>query len=366
MKHYHTEKRLGRFIEVDGRQLLHFSGTSYLGMGALPEFRKLVSEGAEIFGPCHGSSRHSNVRLGIYDRFEQYFAKQAAAEKALVFSSGYMAGSAAVQTIAPTADLIMAAPDSHPAILPIGYRHDPLGDFSSWADQVIHECHIRKNAHILLLANAVNPLIPEVHDFHWIDKLSRSNRYTLVIDDSHAFGVIGNAAFGSYSKWQHLPVDLLIAGSMAKALALPGGILLGNHFLLGKIEQHVIFRSSSPPAPGPLHAFLEGQDLYLKQHVHLKENIKYIYEKIKNSLGFRMHPDYPVISFLNERWVDALEKKGIILSSFSYPSPDAPSVNRLVLSAHHRKEDLDYLLVNLEKVVSQDGESNTPPSQKFT
>jgi 7-keto-8-aminopelargonate synthetase-like enzyme len=214
---------------------------------------------------------------------------------------------------------------------------------------VIHECGIRKNAHILLLANAVNPLIPEIHDFQWIDKLSRSNRYTLVIDDSHAFGVIGNGVFGFYSKWQHLPIDLLVAGSMAKALALPGGILLGNHFLLEKIEQHVIFRSSSPPAPGPLHAFLEGQDLYLKQHDHLKKNIKYVYEKIKTSQGFRMHSDYPVISFSNEHWVDVLEKKGIILSSFSYPSPDDPPINRLVLSAYHIQEDLDYLLMNLAK-----------------
>jgi 7-keto-8-aminopelargonate synthetase-like enzyme len=319
-------------------------------MGALPGFRELVKEGTEMYGPSHGSSRHSNVRLEIYGRFEGFFSQAAKAEKALTFSSGYMAGMVAVQTALPQTDLFFAAPDTHPSILPSGYKMDPDCDFSSWVENVIERCEKEKGADILLLANAVNSLKPEIYDFDWVKSLSGENRYTLLIDDSHAFGVWGEGIFGTYGKWQHLPVRLLVAGSLGKALALPAGMLLGSSELLGKAENHVIFRSSSPPAPGPLYAFLEGQSLYASQHRKLKENMAYCHERIGEQASFRMLPDYPVITFEPEAWVDLLEKAGIILSSFPYPTPHDPPVNRLVLSAYHLKEDLDYLAENLYKL----------------
>ncbi|MDN3687872.1 aminotransferase class I/II-fold pyridoxal phosphate-dependent enzyme [Cyclobacterium jeungdonense] len=349
MSHTYPTSQLGRTITYQGKDYLHFSGTSYLGMGILPEFKELLIQGIHKHGPNHGSSRNSNVQLSLYDAFEARFAAGSGAAEAAVLSSGYMAGQLAVCTLRPLADLTWTAPDTHPAITlenqhPIGLSH------KQWQKKCIAKSHELIGQKILLLSNAVNPLIPEIHDFEWTKKLSPANKYYLLIDDSHAFGLLGKGIFGTFAQWKHLPVEVLVAGSLGKALALPAGIILGNHSLISRVRENPIYRTSSPPAPAFLSAFLDGQDYYLKQQQKLKENLQQIASALKGMGSFKFLPQYPVISFEPESWVERLHQIGFILSSFPYPLQDSPAVNRIVLSAWHLPSDLEALVLALKKL----------------
>ena len=349
MSHTYPTSELGRTITYQGKDYLHFSGTSYLGMGTLPEFKELLIQGILKYGPNHGSSRNSNVQLSLYEVFETQFAAGAKADEAVLLSSGYMAGQLAVNTLRPLADLTWTAPDTHPAITlesqqPIGLTHN------QWQKKCIAKSRELMGQKILLLSNAVNPLIPEIHDFEWTKKLSPANKYYLLIDDSHAFGLLGQGVFGTYTQWEHLPVEVMVAGSLGKALALPAGIILGNPSLIRRVRENSIYRTSSPPAPAFLNAFLDGQDYYLKQQQKLKDNLQYMASALEGVGRFRFLPTYPVISFEPESWVEQLHQKGFILSSFPYPLPDSPAVNRIVLSAWHERKDLEALVQTLKKL----------------
>ncbi|WP_162416327.1 aminotransferase class I/II-fold pyridoxal phosphate-dependent enzyme [Cyclobacterium roseum] len=349
MSHTYPTSQLGRTITHQGKDYLHFSGTSYLGMGTLPEFKELLIQGIHKYGPNHGSSRNSNVQLSLYEAFEAQFAAGSGAAEAAVLSSGYMAGQLAVNTLRPLADLTWTAPDTHPAITlesqqPIGLTH------KQWQKKCIAKSHELMGQKILLLSNAVNPLIPEIHDFEWTKKLSPANQYYLLIDDSHAFGLLGKGIFGTYAQWKRLPVEVMVAGSLGKALALPAGIILGNTSLIFRVRENPIYRTSSPPAPAFLSAFLEGQDYYVKQQQKLKNNLQYIASALEGVERLKFMPTYPVISFEPESWVEQLHQKGFILSSFPYPLPDSPAVNRIVLSAWHEQKDLEALIQTLKKL----------------
>jgi len=342
MKHYPIHTKVDRTITYDHREMLYFSGTGYLGMGNLPEFEEHIIQGIRQYGASHGSSRGSNLQLQVYDDFEKFFALMAGAERGLLFSSGFLAGAAAVKVLSATSDIVLTAPDAHPAIKPSAATDSSLS-FEQWT-QFCHEKALSEEGkQITFLSNAVDPLIPTVHTFDWINDLPKTNNYTLLIDDSHAFGIVGDDIFGTYKKWSSLSAEVIVCGSLGKALGIPGGIVLGREAWIGHLEKETMFRSASPPAPAFYHAFLQSQSLYGQQKAKLATNV-HTFKQLTRPLHFLHSFDgYPVFAFDDESIVDKLEKDNIIISSFPYPEVTDPCVNRIVLSAYHEKYDLERL-----------------------
>ncbi|TVP51743.1 MAG: aminotransferase class I/II-fold pyridoxal phosphate-dependent enzyme [Mongoliibacter sp.] len=353
MSLFHLQTKIGRHILRDNKEYLYFSGTDYLGMAAAKEYEDLVIRGIKNLGLNHGLSRINNVRLNIFDQFENYFAEKAGADKALVWSSGYLAGYGTVNYLLDHTDYIFIAPDTHPAILPEELSPEPNQSFEEWTTHVKELCETLKAQRILILANAVDPLKPSIHDFSWIGHLPRKHQYTFLVDDSHAFGVIGEDIYGTYNRWKFLPVELLVSGSLGKGLGIPAGITLGPVQQLIGILNRKIFRSASPPPQAYLWAFLQAQDLYKEQFQKLQKNKVYFNSAINQISGFEKDLGFPVYTFTNRKWVGQLEEEGIIISSFPYPEPTDPWINRIVLSAHHEQEDLEKLYTILEKIQGQ-------------
>ncbi len=353
MSLFHLQTKIGRHILRDNKEYLYFSGTDYLGMAAVKEYEDLVIRGIKNLGLNHGLSRINNVRLNIFDQFENYFAEKAGADKALVWSSGYLAGYGTVNYLLDHTDYIFIAPNTHPAILPEELSPEPNQSFEEWTAHVKELCETLKAQRILILANAVDPLKPSIHDFSWIGHLPRKHQYTFLVDDSHAFGVVGEDIYGTYNRWKFLPVELLVSGSLGKGLGIPAGITLGPVQPLIGILNRKIFRSASPPPQAYLWAFLQAQDLYKEQFKKLQKNKVYFNSVINQISGFEKDLGYPVYTFTDRKWVSQLEEEGIIISSFPYPEPTDPWVNRIVLSAHHEQEDLEKLYTILEKIQGQ-------------
>ncbi|MDO9554386.1 aminotransferase class I/II-fold pyridoxal phosphate-dependent enzyme [Rhodonellum sp.] len=332
--------KINRTILHEGRDYLFFSGTAYLGMGSSEAFEELVISGIKKYGLNHGLSRINNVRLAVYGQFETYFAEKAGADRALVWSSGYLAGNAAVNHLRKGMDKVFVAPDTHPAVLPEDWALDPKPTFAEWVSMVGAFCEKNPAQKILILGNALDPLEPSLHDYNWIQTLPLKHEYTLLVDDSHAFGVAGEGIFGTYRQLKHLSVNLVVSGSLGKGIGLPAGIILGNLETIGLIENHQTFRSSSPPPPAYLDAFLQGQHLYVERKEKLFNNLEYFSALTKNTKGLTFIPRYPVYSFTDPNWVNHLQEHGIIVSSFPYPSAHSRKVNRIVISAHHEESDL--------------------------
>ncbi len=348
MNSIHLQSKINRTIFFEGREYLFFSGTSYLGIGSVAEFEELVKSGTEKYGLNHGLSRINNVRLTVYDQFETFFAAKGEAEKALVYSSGYLAGYAAITYLKKNADRILVAPDTHPAVLPDELVPNPHQSFADWKRDCLNLCYELPPQRVLILANAVDALKPAIHNFAWVSELPRKHDYSLLIDDSHAFGVIGKEIFRTYSQWKSLPVNLLVSGSLGKALCLPAGIILGNQRTLQGLEQDRIFRSASPPPPGYLMAFLEGQNIYQERMRKLGSNIQYFSGLMEGIGNFSGENGFPITSFRDGNLVNELKKNAIIVSSFSYPTEKDPTVNRIVLAAHHEEVDIFQLWSQLK------------------
>jgi 7-keto-8-aminopelargonate synthetase-like enzyme len=194
--------RLGKKLLLEGKEYLCFNGTSYLGLDSLEVYARIVESNIQNWGTHHGLSRTNNVRLAVYDAFEEFFSSQAGAEAGALFSSGYLAGIAASQYLFPKADQCWAAPDTHPAILPSSVKADSSRSFSEWMHACLERASQLPSQKILILGNAVDPLKAEIHGYEWVVSIAAKHEVTLLIDDSHAFGVLGNGLFGTYSQWK--------------------------------------------------------------------------------------------------------------------------------------------------------------------
>jgi len=349
---FNLEQKIDRIIDYQGKSYRYFSGTSYLGIGMVPEFQEKVMEGFKNYGLNHGQSRGNNVRLKVYEEFEAFFAKNTESEAAIVMSSGYLAGTAALRLLQKEATTIWIAPDTHPAILPVELAPDPRLSFEHWKKKCLSKSENLTPQKILILGNAADPLQSNIHDYSWLDKIGAKHELTILIDDSHAFGVIGKGIFGTYSQLKILPAKVLVTGSIGKGLGLPAGIILCDEATKSQILQLPIYGGASPCPPGYLQGFLESQSIYSKQKEKLSTNLSYFQKQISHLPELKGSSEYPIFNYSEDAWVEKLEQSGIITSSFPYPTATDPRVNRIVISGFHLQNDLGLLVAKLTALSS--------------
>src|SRR5690606_28948971 len=79
--------------QVDGRALLAFGSNDYLGLAAEPALAAALAAGAQRFGTGAGASHLVTGHHAVHDELETALARFVGAERALYFSTGYMANS---------------------------------------------------------------------------------------------------------------------------------------------------------------------------------------------------------------------------------------------------------------------------------
>ncbi len=343
MRNHYLDTGIGRLIEIDGKEYFYFSGTSYLGMAQDMDFLDNLANNLFEYGANHGQSRNNNIRLRVFEDFEESFASSANAEEAAVFSSGYLAGIAASKSLIEDADEIWIAPDSHSAIIPDCYKSSNQLNFLQWKNDCLSLSEELSSRKILIIGNALNPILCEIHDYAWVREIAKKHQVSQLLDDSHAFGTLGSSIYGTYGEWADPQIDLVVSGSLGKGLGLPAGIILGSAQQIQKIKATPLFGGASPGSPAHLRTFLEMEDRYLEKKAWLEDACGIFAQETANIAQIKGSKLFPAFVYTEDAWVRELEKAGIITSSFSYPTAKSPSVNRIVISGFHELDDLMYL-----------------------
>ncbi|WP_339867461.1 aminotransferase class I/II-fold pyridoxal phosphate-dependent enzyme [uncultured Algoriphagus sp.] len=343
MKNHYLDTGIGRMIEIEGREHLYFSGTSYLGIVQNNDFLDILADRLFDFGSNHGQSRLNNIRLLIFDEFEEAFAASAGAPSAAVFSSGYLAGIAAWKSCYKNADLIWIAPDAHSAIVPDDLSPSTQLNFTQWKKSCLEQSEELSQRKILLIGNALDPFLCEIHDYNWVKSIAKKHEVTLLIDDSHAFGTIGKSIYGTYENWDDPNINLVVTGSLGKGLGLPAGIILGNEKHLETIKSTPLFGGASPGSPAHLSTFLDMEHIYLEAKSWLEDACGIFAQETAEIAQISGSRAFPAFAYSDSSWVKEFEKAGIITSSFPYPTAESPSENRIVISAFHELGDIMYL-----------------------
>lgn len=330
----------GRSISLGGREFLYFSGTSYLGMSRNEAFQELLREGLARYGANFGGSRLGNIRFAVFEEAEDWLARFAGAPAALTASSGSLAGRLLVEHLRGKAAFYFA-PGTHPALWGEGSHYQ--GPFEEWVEHILDEA-AKKDGPMALFANSVDPLLVRKNPFGWLRRLPENRHITVVIDDSHGFGVCGAGGAGI---WRELAapqnVEISVASSLGKAMGIPAGLILGSRELVEQIWHSPFFGGASPAPPAFLYAMLKAVPLYRAAHQKLLASIRRFEKRTGPLALLHSFGDYPAFYTPEAPLAPWLEGKGCLISQFSYPTPADEPVTRIVLSALHEEQDIDYL-----------------------
>lgn len=335
----------GRAFRQNGTEWLYFSGTAYLGMPHVPAFREAVVEGMAHYGTNFGGSRRSNLQLAVFAEAEQTLAQWIGTEAALTVSSGSLAGQLLVRFLQQQGPCHFA-PNVHPALWPSDGQQRS-GSWVSWLDD-IHQIETTADAPVQLFCSSVDPLRAMQVSFDWLQELPADRGFRVIVDDSHGLGVLGEGS-GVYGLLPSLPhVEYIVVGSLAKGPGLPGGAIFGRQALIDALWRSPFFIGASPMVPAYLYAWLYTREILREQWLRLRKNVSWLEEHWPPEVAVRHQAGYPVFYLPDAKIAQALSAQQIMISSFPYPGPEDPVINRIVVNALHQPEDLEKLINQLD------------------
>lgn len=334
-----------RTIHLDNKDYLFFGGTAYLGLLVNPEYKDLVKKGIDIYGLNNGTSRSNNVQLGIYDEAEEYIANRFSFEDAVLFSSGYLAAQATVKALA-CHGAILYAPNTHPSLWVDQKPDVEFDDFQEWLTNVVLSINSAKEREFVIIANAIDNLTPELYDFSILQDIHSSNQIRLILDDSHGIGVLNknaiSANISALSSCAH--IELVVLASLAKGLGTDAGVVWGSKEIIDEIKRNPMYLGASPSSPASLYALIHGDSIYDRSFDSLQKNLLYLEPFVESMNGLKSIKKFPVFTSTDPHLYRFLHHNEVLISSFPYPLPTSPLLNRIVISALHTKEDLIRLV----------------------
>ena len=339
---FELENTPGRKCIIAGKEFLFFSGYSYLGMNYVKEFTELVKEGIDKYGILFPSSRISNTRLKLYQKFEDSLSKLTGMQDSVSFSSGYLAGKT-IADILSSHKNILVAPGTHPAINIVASQKTNSTNFNDWKYEVVDLINFRDENEFVLLSDSVDILKARVHHFSFVENIRSFKKIIFLIDDSHGIGILGKNGEGIISQLpQKENIEYIISYSLSKAFNIEGGAVSCSKQWAEKLRQHPNYTGSTAINPALAHAFIKSKKLYAIQLEKLKKNITWLKKHLPHYI-LNHECDLPIFICEDERAEDFFYKNGIIISSFGYPDPSSKKINRAVINALHSKKDLKRL-----------------------
>lgn len=330
----------GNTIVVDGNSYLYFGGTAYLGIPQNQDFINLYVEGIKKFGLNNGTSRNNNIQLGIYDEAENVAAARYGAGAALITSSGYLAAQLTVKALSDLGE-VSYAPATHPSLWQ-NTQPASQGSFTTWQAETVERINASTAQNWVLISNSMNNLVPEIYDFTFLNQIDLNKKLIVIVDDSHGIGV-NNEGLSAYSCLPDRPnTEYVVVASMAKALGVDAGIILGSKKIIEQLKKSPVFVGASPPAAAGLYAFINAGEIYQTAWQKLQENIDLLAKNLSSTWKYEL--GFPAF-LINDPQIDRhFFKDQILISSFPYPNPTSAPINRIVLSSWHEKADIEKLI----------------------
>ena len=333
-------------IIVEGKEYLYFGGTSYLGMATHPIFQEALIKNIKKWGTFYGSSRNANVKLSIYDSFEQLFAIQIHAEASVTLSSGTLAGKLTIDYLSKNIARFFHYPKTHPAVL-------AANSLPLFVDGMLHPI-LRSDTveDIVITADAILSLETIPTSFDFLDEISPKKKITLVIDESHSLGIVGKQGKGIFNTIPNSNiVRKILISSLGKALGLSGGVIASDKEFIDAVKNEPLFISSSGANPAYLATYIETQKIYEAQRKKLNDNLYFLSSRLNKTKKLIFTDNYPVIYSNNDTIFARLLANKIVITNFKYPTYKN-NMNRIVITANHTQKQLEKLLTLLNTEVN--------------
>jgi glycine C-acetyltransferase len=346
----------GSAIEVGGRQVLNFCANNYLGLANHPEIVEAAHQGLRQFGYGVASVRFICGTQDLHKQLEADLSRFFGKEDAILYSSCWDANGGLFETILGDDDTVLSDELNHASIIDgirlckarrVRYRHGDMVELEHGLKEA-EGSRLR-----LIVTDGVFSMDGALAKLPEICGLADKYDAVVIVDDSHATGILGPTGRGTAEHLGVLDRVDIITSTLGKTLGgAAGGFTCARAEVVDLLRQRsrpYLFSNSLPPpiVKAALKALeLVGRSSELRDRLHA--NARYLRAGLEGA-GFEVkpgqHPILPVMlgdAALATRMADQLLERGIYVIGFSYPVvPQGQARIRIQLSAAHTKEQLD-------------------------
>lgn len=355
-------------LTCDGKRVIAFCSNDYLGLANHPQVKEAFKKGVDRYGVGSGASHLVVGHHRVHHQLEEALAEFTGRDRALLFSSGYMANLAVVTTLLNKSAFIFEDKLNHASLIDAGllsgarfqrYLHNDVDSLSKkLADK-------KKDDHKLIATDAVFSMDGDIAQLGELSALAKQHQAWLMVDDAHGFGVLGKNGAGSLSEYELTQSDVpILMATLGKACGVMGAFVAGSHTLIESLVQFArtyIYTTALPPAVaeatlGSLR-IIKTDDV---RRAHLRDLILY-FKKSADELNLPLNESMTAIQPLligdSQKALlisAALEEKGFLVTPIRPPTVPANTARlRITLSAVHTREQVNQLLEALSAVCKQ-------------
>ncbi len=360
-----------RSVEVclAGKNYISFNTNNYLGLSKSPKVIKAAVKAARKYGIGSGASFAVTGGTICQKKLQQALVDFYRYEDAIVFSSGYMANSAVITAFAAENTKAFCDKLLHVSFIrglklygiePIRFEHNDIADLN----EKIRAAYLTNPGGKSLIIT--ESLFSQDGDIAKVDEISRiAKEYcaTLIVDDAHGLGTIGQNGYGVLEHFNLDADDIpILTGAMNKSLGSHGGYVLSTTKNIEMIKMRafeLVFTSSLPAmimaaAHCALGEIRNNKDMFRR----LQDNVRY-FRNIMGSLNLPLPKDttpiFPLIFESAEKTClvsKRLRDEGIIAMPIIPPAvANNASRIRFQVSSDHTHKDIDKLGAALSKII---------------
>jgi glycine C-acetyltransferase len=346
----------GATITVAGREVLNFCANNYLGLADDPRILDAASAALQRYGFGMASVRFICGTQTIHTELEERLSEFLRTEATILFSSCFDANGGIFQTLLGEDDVVISDQLNHASIIDgirlchaqrLQYANRDLEDLQR---QLHTATQARRR---LIVTDGVFSMDGSMAPLDGICELADRYGAMVMVDDSHAVGVVGASGRGTP---EHFGVEGrvdILTGTLGKALGgATGGYLSARSEIVALSRQRARpYLFSNSVAPPIVAAGLAALQL-LEGSSDLREQLFHNAASFRSQIvaaGFDVLPgEHPIVPVMigdaarATAMADRLLEHGIYVIGFSYPVvPLGAARIRVQLSAAHTSDDVD-------------------------
>jgi glycine C-acetyltransferase len=347
----------GSHVDVNGRGLLNLCANNYLGLAGHPSMVEAAHQALDRWGYGMASVRFICGTQALHRELEERLSSFLGTDDTILFSSCFDANGGLFEALLNDEDAVISDQLNHASIIDgvrlckarrLRYANGDMNELEARLDEAAGA------RYRLIATDGVFSMDGYLAQLDRICDLAERHDALVMVDDSHAVGVVGPSGRGTHDHHGVVERVDILTGTLGKAIGgASGGYVSGRAEIVELLRQrarpYLFSNSLAPPVVG---ASLRALDLIESSHElrnRLRENTTHFRSRM-TELGFDLlpgeHPIVPVMvgdEIAAARLSAKLVELGVYAVSFSYPVvPRGTARIRTQISAAHTVDDLDF------------------------
>ena len=360
-----TSQQSGKISVSPGDNVLNFCANNYLGLADNEELIRKGKNALDEKGYGMASVRFICGTQDVHKELELKISNFLGTEDTILYSSCFDANTGLFETLLGLDDAIISDAMNHASIIDgvrlckarrYRYQNNDMQDLERCLKEAA-DARFR-----LIATDGVFSMDGIIANLEGICELAEKYDSLVMVDDSHAVGVMGEKGSGTPEFYGVSEKVDILTGTLGKAL---GGASGGYTSAKKEIVEWLRQRSrpylfSNTLAPVITATSIKVLDIIATRpelRQQLFENVEFFRGEL-SSMGFTLagagHPIIPVMlgdAELAQKFAELMLNENVYVIGFSFPVvPEGQARIRTQMSAAHSREDLENAIEAFEKV----------------